>query len=240
MPRSRRLWLAMACAAALGALAHAAPIAPKRELRFLTPAAIQPQLLLPAPPPDGSPAARAELAEVARVSRTASASEWRQAKWDNDHEDASMFSSVFGPGFDLKALPATARLMGEVDNEQQVAKNLAKAYFRRTRPWILDPRLRTCSRDQPPQSSYPSGHAAMAFAMAVVLARAAPTLGPKLLDRANEYAYERIVCGMHFKGDIVAGQTLGTAVSVMLLRDPQIQADIAAAGRELTAAHLAP
>lgn len=240
MRRSRVLRLAMGCACALALAQSVAGAAPKRELRFLTAAEIEPQLLLPAPPTQGSAAARAELAEVARLSRAATASEWRRAKWDNDHEDATMFTPVFGPGFDLRALPATAKLMGEVDNEQQIAKNLAKDYFRRTRPWILDPRLRTCARDQPPQSSYPSGHSSMAFAMAIVLARAAPALGPKLLDRANAYARERIVCGMHFRSDTTAGQTIGTAVAAMMLQNPQVQADVAAASSELRAAHLAP
>jgi acid phosphatase (class A) len=80
----------------------------------------------------------------------------------------------------------------------------------------------------------------MAFAMAVVLARAAPALGPRLLDRARDYAQERIVCGMHFRSDVVAGQALGTAVAVLMLQKPQIQADVAAAAGELGAAHLAP
>lgn len=239
MRRSSILWLAVTCAGAL-ALAQTASAAPKRVLRFLDAAQIQPEALLPAPPPDGSAAARSELAEVARVSRSATPAAWRQAKWDNDHEDASMFADVFGPGFDLQALPATAKLMAEVDNEEAVAKGLAKDYFRRERPWIVEPSLRTCSRDESPRSSYPSGHATMAFSMAVVLAHAAPSLGPKLLDRASEYAQERIVCGMHFRSDIVAGQALGTAVAVMLLANLRFQADVAASASELRDAHLVP
>jgi acid phosphatase (class A) len=235
-----RLSRSGAALASLVALALAADAQPKHELQFVAPADVQPELLLAPPPADGTPVAAAELAEVRAISRGARPAAWDRAKWDNDHEDATMFRSVFGPGYDLKALPATARLMGEVRGDEAVAASMAKSHFKRRRPWVLYPALRTCARDDPPQSSYPSGHATMGFAMAVVLAHAAPSLAPKLLARAREYGRERLVCGAHFRSDIVAGETLGTAVAVMMLRKPEIQADVAAAGAELRAAHLAP
>jgi acid phosphatase (class A) len=232
--------LRLALAAVCGlALAGAAGAQPKRELRFIAAADVQPQLILAPPPPAGSAVAALELAEVRRMATSATPAEWARAKWDNDHEDATMFAAVFGPGFDLKALPATARLMGDVRNDEAVAASLAKDYFKRSRPWIVDPHMRTCMRDEAPQSSYPSGHATMGFAMAVVLSHAAPSLAPRLLARARDYARERIVCGMHFRSDIVAGETLGTAVAVMMLRNPAFKADVAAAQAELRGAHLA-
>jgi acid phosphatase (class A) len=220
------------------AFACAAGAQPKRELHFIAAADVQPQLILAPPPPDGSVIAAFELAEVRRIASRATPTEWTRAKWDNDHEDATMFAAVFGPRFDLRALPATAMLMGEVRNDEAVAAALAKDHFKRSRPWIVDPGVRTCTRDEAPQSSYPSGHATMGFAMAVVLSRAAPSRATELLARAREYARERIVCGMHFRSDIVAGETLGTAVAVMMLRNPAFQADVAAARDELRAAHL--
>jgi acid phosphatase (class A) len=221
------------------ALACAAGAQPKRELHFIAAADVQPQLILAPPPPAGSAVAALELAEVRRIASHATRAEWARAKWDNDHEDATMFAGVFGPGFDMKSLPATAKLMGEVRNDEAVATAGAKDYFKRSRPWIVDPGMHTCTRDEAPQSSYPSGHATMGFAMAVVLSHAAPSRASELLARARDYARERIVCGMHFRSDIVAGETLGTAVAVMMLRNPAFQADVAAARDELRAAHLA-
>jgi acid phosphatase (class A) len=231
---------ALALAGAAGAQPQPAPAKPPPQLRFVAASDLQPQVLLAPPPAAGSPLAAAELAEVRRTAAAATKAEWDRAKWDNDHEDATMFAPVFGAGFDLKALPATAKLMSEVRHDEAIAATLAKNYFKRTRPWLIDTSVRTCSRDEAPQSSYPSGHTTMGFAMAVVLAHAAPALGPQLLARAREYARERIVCGMHFRSDIVAGETLGTAVAVMMLRNPDFQADVAAARAELQAAHLAP
>ena len=43
---------------------------------------------------------------------------------------------------------------------------------------------------------------------------------------------------MHYRSDIVAGQALGAAVGVLMLRDPKVQADVAASRAELVAAHI--
>jgi len=210
--------------------------APPR-LAFLKPTDIDPAQLLPPPPAEGTDLALAELAEVRRLDLGAGG-DWAKAKYDADHEDATMFQGAVAPAFDLSQLPATARLLDEVRNEAAIFASKAKNLFKRNRPWVLDPALRTCERDSP-QSSYPSGHATMAFAMAPVLAKVMPDLAPQLMTRAKEYAEERIVCGDHYRSDVVAGEVLGTTVAVLLLRDPRFEADVDAARAELSAAHLA-
>src|SRR5579864_4159296 len=158
-----------------GVLAHAAApaqsqIASPGGFQVLTAADVPPAQVLPPPPTDGGEVTRVELAELRRIAKTTTHAAWKQAAWDDEHEDATIFQSAIGPGYDLAALPTTARLMAEVRREEAAAAGLAKNYFNRTRPWILDASLRTCSRGDAPQSSYPSGHATMAFAMASVLA----------------------------------------------------------------------
>ena len=147
---------------------------------------------------------------------------------------------AMGAGFDLKALPATAKLMAEVRAEEKAAADAAKNRFQRKRPWLIDNSLASCSREDEPLSSYPSGHATMGYSMAVVLADIAPSHAPALLARAKTYAESRLVCGMHFRADIVGGQVLGTAVALELLRNPAFKADRDAAAAELAAAKLAP
>jgi acid phosphatase (class A) len=102
----------------------------------------------------------------------------------------------------------------------------------------VDLRFKSCSKDDEPLSSYPSGHATMGFSMAVVLADLAPKRAPAPLARAADYANSRLVCGMHFRADIVAGQVLGTEAAGDLLRNPRFRADRDAAQAELQAAHL--
>jgi len=226
--------LLFALAMAAGTVAHAQ----QKALQYLTPADIDAGHLLPSPPLDGSPEDKAELAELHRIAATTSKARWDQATWDAKNENGTIFQSAIAPGFDLSALPATAHLLADVRNEEAIAASKAKDHFKRNRPWVVDPRLKTCSRDDDPQSSYPSGHTTMAFAMAVVLAAAMPDNAAQLMNRARDYAYSRLVCGAHYRSDIVGGQSLGTAVAVQLLHNERFQADLQAAEQELVGAHL--
>jgi acid phosphatase (class A) len=209
-----------------------------RTLQFLAPSDIDPMRLLPAPPADGSATDAAELAELHRIAADTTGDQWDQAMWDSANEDGTIFQSVIAPGFDLGVLPATAHLLAEVRNEESIAAAKAKDYFKRNRPWVRDGSFKTCSRDDAPQSSYPSGHATMGFAMAVVLAQAMPDNAAQIMNRARDYATSRLVCAAHFRSDVVAGQALGTAVAAELLQNARFHQDLLAAAQELQAAHL--
>jgi len=206
---------------------------------FLSPQDYDPKLILPAPPADGTPASQAELAELKRIEATRTSAEFAQALSDDETENPTIFKVVLGDGFDLKALPATAKLLADVRNDEKEAASAAKNFFLRNRPWILDPSLKTCARDDPPKSSYPSGHSTMGYSMAVVLAALVPEKAQAIMARADTYAENRLVCSMHFRRDIVAGQTLGTAVGVMLLHNAQFRVEFDAAEQELKSAHIA-
>ena len=230
-------------AVAAGAQAQEAPQGahkPKPAAHFLSAAELDVHRILPPPPASGSLAAGAELAEVRAMIAARTPLSLAHAKSDDVVKDASIFAEAMGAGFDLKTLPATAKLMAEVRVEEKAAADAAKGAFARQRPWIVDDKLDSCSREDAPLSSYPSGHATMGFSMAVVLADIAPSHAPALLSRAKDYAESRMVCGMHFRSDIVAGEVLGTSVALELLRNPAFKLDRDAAAAELQAARLAP
>lgn len=196
--------------------------------------------ILPPPPADGSPAQKAELAEVEATVAARTPDALAQATADDRLENPMIYQGVLGAGFDLDNLPATAKLFRDVMSTQRTAANDAKKFFRRARPWLSDPALKTCGpRGIDWHSSYPSGHATMGYATGVVLAALIPEKAQAILTRANAYAENRIVCGMHFRRDIVAGQVLGTAVAVTLLNDADYKPEFDAAEQELKAAHLA-
>lgn len=238
MRGSLLLATAILCAAAGGSRAVDVEMPSVEGLRFLHPADLRPQAVLPPPPAPASVIAAYELAEVQRLERDRTPAELARAKYDDETEDASIFADAIGPGFDLKRLPATARLMNDVRAEEKAAAKAAKTYFARNRPWIVDPRLRTCSRDDPAQSSYPSGHATMGYSMALVLAQIEPSKAAPIMARASEYAENRLVCGMHFRSDIVAGQALGMTVAARLMDSSAFGQDVGAAAAELRAAGL--
>jgi acid phosphatase (class A) len=122
----------------------AGPARPLKTLYVLTEAQVDPTRLVPPPPKDGSDLQKAELAEVERVYKTRTPERHAQAEWDDKHETSELFFATLGPKFDLKKLPATAKLLATVENEQSVVANIGKRYFLRNRPWAVDPALVAC------------------------------------------------------------------------------------------------
>ena len=226
----------------LGALAlpTTAPAA-EQTLLILSPQDIDPARLLPRPPAAGSAAEKAELAELHDIQDHRSGGALYQAQWDDTHEDWRLFIAVLGPKFDMEHLPATAKVMEEVMNDQEVAATQAKAYFKRPRPWKLDPTLHGCEYKPTanPLTSYPSGHTIVGYSLGVVLADLMPNRADDILQRAQDYGYNRMVCGLHYRSDTAASESLGTAIAVQMLHSPKMQADLAAARAELKAAGLA-
>jgi len=194
--------------------------------------------LLPPPPADDSDVATAEMGELHKIEKTRTAKQFEAADWDYKHEDISAFVGVMGPKFDIAALPKTAELFDLVKAEDKATGKLAKSYFKRNRPWVADPTLKSCDQSDPPQSSYPSGHATIGYSMTVILGALVPEKSEALKKRADQYAENRLICSMHYRKDIVAGQILGTAIAVDLLQNAAFKEKFNAAKAELIAAKI--
>ena len=67
----------------------------------------------------------------------------------------------------------------------------------------------------PRSRSFPSGHAASAFAFATGVAGAQPRIAVPLRALAALVAYSRVHTGVHFPGDVVVGALVGTALAPM-------------------------
>ena len=95
-----------------------------------------------------------------------------------------------------------------------------KKAARRRRPGAFEPH---CWADllPPDQFSFPSGHTITAFAVAVSLSLFYPGLMMGLLFCAISVAASRILLGMHFLSDVLAGAAIGSGLAlaaVSLLR----------------------
>lgn len=199
---------------------------------------LDPMLALPPPPAPGSAQARAELAELHMMQTARSDADRRIAKADGDTKGVAIFAEAMGPGFDPNRLAATGHLFDLVRAAEKDVVDRGKGEFKRPRPWIVDPTIVSCSRGEDPLSSYPSGHATMAFSMAGVLARLVPARAGAIMARAARYGETRIVCEQHFRSDVTAGEALGLLVAERLMAKPAFGQAFMAARHELDGAHV--
>lgn len=88
----------------------------------------------------------------------------------------------------------------------------AKSVYARPRPYH-DGEINVLVRE-PKGLSYPSGHPAVAAAMAAILAPELPAVPRKAIERMPEFvAFSRIYVGVHYPSDVVGGRMIGEAVA---------------------------
>jgi acid phosphatase (class A) len=189
----------------------------------------------------GSPQALAELAELRALQAVRTPEMLARAMHDSETKNASIFGEAIGPGFQLDRLPATARLMDDVRAAEKDAADRAKAHFHRNRPWVEAPELNHCGKDDDSErTSYPSGHTTMAYSMGATLARLVPGRATEIMARAASYGESRVICEVHFRSDVTAGEALGLVVAERLMLKDKFEADFAAAKAEIATSGISP
>jgi acid phosphatase (class A) len=222
--------LILACAATLCLVLSAQDPAPAKSGHFLAPTAIDVKQVLAPPPALGSLASLADV-EAVRMSQA-----WRspeQVVWAQnvDKDEPFAFADVLGPWFTAESLPRCAKLLREAGDDANTICWKAKAMFSRPRPYQVDERIQPCVPRQS-NSSYPSGHSLNVFTRALVLGEVFPGQRAALLDRAHRAAWGRILGGVHFPTDDVAGRLLAEAIFQRMKESPEFQAEVLACRKE--------
>jgi acid phosphatase (class A) len=189
--------------------------------------------LLPPPPPAGSAQEHEEIARMLEIQRQRTPAQAERARADAEVSIFRFADALANPArFRPADLPATAALFHQVEVEEGAVVGRAKEEFGRKRPFAIEARIvpllpRTDS------GAYPSGHATWAYAAGLVLADLLPERRAAIFARADEYARNRIVAGMHYPSDVAAGELAGTALTALLLACPSFQMQETAARAEL-------
>jgi undecaprenyl-diphosphatase len=71
---------------------------------------------------------------------------------------------------------------------------------------------------EPDRFSFPSGHAAAAMSVAFIYAMAFPSIAVPLLVLAGIVGMSRVVLGVHYPGDVLAGQMIAVLTGLLALR----------------------
>ncbi|GBF35448.1 phosphoesterase [Desulfocucumis palustris] len=91
-----------------------------------------------------------------------------------------------------------------------LADELLKHYFARTRPFQVMAGVNLLIQ-APTDYSFPSGHAATAFAAATAIAMQAGRTAPAVLLLAALISFSRVYVGVHYPFDVLAGAVIGIA-----------------------------
>src|SRR5271170_460696 len=206
-----------------------------RVTYFLQPDAVDVKTLLTAPPLADSLQTKAEIMYMLHLQNGRTAAQVRRAQSESDLSPFA-FSSVLGSWFNSSNLPYTTKLLYQAGNDAGVICLVAKDYFHRERPYVLDPRIiKPCVQLTPAPWSYPSGHTTQAMVWAIVLSDLFPEDRKALMARANQIGNDRIMCGAHYPSDVAAGSLLGQAIAQKLLANPALDAALQKARQECLA-----
>ncbi|MGP3686096.1 bifunctional phosphatase PAP2/diacylglycerol kinase family protein [Streptomyces sp. IBSNAI002] len=128
---------------------------------------------------------------------------------------AALGLAAFGSA---RARKAAVRGAASLALASATINTVGKWSVRRPRP-LLDgvPAVRQLAT-QPQTTSFPSGHAASAFAFTAGLALESPGWGAALAPVAASVAFSRIYTGVHYPSDVLAGAALGVAAGLVVDR----------------------
>jgi undecaprenyl-diphosphatase len=95
-----------------------------------------------------------------------------------------------------------------------VSNAVLKPIFRRARPTLVRSSLLDRVARVPGSTSFPSGHAASAFAFAVGAGTELPIAAVPLGVLATAVAFSRVRTRVHYPGDVIAGAAVGASIAV--------------------------
>lgn len=200
---------------------------------YFNPALLQLNLILSTPPPENSLAAQRDLAAVHATEQSRTKQEIAKAQADDKEQDLFIFSNVIGPGFTATRLPLTAAFSTHIHSDEGVASDPLKTTVGRPRPYQLDKTLHPVCKVTTIPNSFPSGHSLGGYLFALTLIQILPEKKEQIMQRADEYAYSRIVCGVHYPTDLQASRELAFAIFGNMLANPRFQKDLATARDEI-------
>jgi acid phosphatase (class A) len=198
-------------------------------------------IILPPPPAEGSTAKK--LDEEMAEKFIASTDTARKAMAARDAvlyfpEAAGAFNSVLDIRISEEQTPHLYMILRRSLTDAALSTYMAKSHYKRQRPFMAYG-VSTCTPEDEEalkkDGSYPSGHTAIGWTWALILAEVFPEKADMIMVRGKEFGDSRSVCNVHWYSDVVAGRTMGTATYVKLHSNEDFLIDLEAAKKELAA-----
>lgn len=211
-----------------------------RQAGYLTVQELPDGLLLVPPSPQPNSAGQARDLEAAQRAIAQRGS----ARWELATSDAELFtpdstgflSCAAGRQIDAEATPATFKVLRRAGVDFANSTASVKDHYKRPRPFAENGQP-SCTPEAEhhlrPNGSYPSGHSALGYGWGLVMAQLIPDRTTELVARARAFGDSRRICNVHWLSDVEEGRVTATATFVRLHANPEFQADLEAARKEL-------
>lgn len=139
-------------------------------------------------------------------------------------------ASSVGEWFNNDNFPAITNLLHNCIQDIRVTEFRLKRYFKRPRPYHLEPKLAPLARMQSP--SFASGHTLWAFTQAFIFSEIIPEKRTEFLKMAEEVRWSRELIGIHYPSDNEASRVISWHLLNFWSSNPQFKADMEKAKAE--------
>lgn len=218
-------------------------VTPAHVVGYLPQNAVPDSLSLLPPPPAPGSAAQAQDDAAAKAAVALSGSpRWLQATDDADlnfPQAAEAFSCAAGVRIGAADTPRLYTLLRRTLVDDGSATHAAKTKYQRARPFTVNA-APICTPGEAgylrTNGSYPSGHSAVGWSWALILAEIAPERADAIFARGLAFGESRLVCNVHWLSDVTAGRLIASATVASLHSQPAFRADVEAARAEVAVA----
>lgn len=133
-------------------------------------------------------------------------------------------ASLVGDWYNSDNFPATTDLLLNCIQDIRTTEFRLKRFFKRPRPYHLEPKLQPLARIQSP--SFASGHTLWAFTEAYIFSEIIPEKREQFLNAADEVRWSRELMGIHYPSDNEASRVVGWYLIKYWYNNPQFVADL--------------
>lgn len=148
------------------------------------------------------------LQDVKGIMAASTTADQTAAQDDETHYSATQ---IAGPALGgLRALnPGIDGTGWNFNDVAAAAATEGKNFYNNPRPFVADPSIHKLPRATGSGSSFPSGHTSKGYMNALYTAWIFPERYQQIITRASEYGLHRIVNGVHYPLDVIAGRMVG-------------------------------
>ena len=157
------------------------------------------------------------------------------AVWDERTPLYEVFSEAMGINMSYANTPEIIFLAESATSDAYASNKAVKKVYKRRRPFATfnEPSLIPEEDEEEAQSfCYPSSHSTNGWMFALTLITIAPERTEAIMNRARQYAMNRVICGHHWKSDIDASLMLTAGIFANVVVSDAFQAQLVKAKAE--------